>query len=301
MAGDLALLFPGQGAHDLRMLDGVRRLPGFAERHAIVAELLGRSPLEALAREDVAFLNANRATALLTVLVSSLALDAFVAARGERPDFVAGYSVGTWTALHAAGSLPFERLAEVVAARAAAMDACFRDRAGAMLAVFGLLDADVEGVCASLRAEGHAVWIGNHNCAGQATLSGAAASIAAAESAFAALRPRKLVRVPVSGGWHSPLLALARDAFLEVLARTELAAPRVPVVDNVTGGFLPTTRPALDVALADHLDHPVRWEAGVRTLIAAGARRFVEIGYGNVLTKFGLFIDRTAQHEAFGG
>jgi [acyl-carrier-protein] S-malonyltransferase len=143
------------------------------------------------------------------------------------------------------------------------------------------------------------VWVSNYNCVGQYTLAGTADAVAAAERALAELKPRKMARVPVSGAWHSPLLAEAHARFHAYLAAVPLAPPAVPVVDNVTGAWLPTERTALDRHLARHLDHPVLWEQGIKTLLAKGARRFVEIGYGNVLTKFGFFIDRSVEHQAF--
>ncbi len=294
----LALLFPGQGAHDPKMLDGVRGLPEFAARYALVCEALGESPLESIAA-DPTYLNQNRVTALLTLLASSLSLDLFHERTGGRADFVAGYSVGQWTALYASGALPFERLVAVVAKRSALMDECFAEIAGAMLAVIGLKADALEDLTARLRADGRQVWVSNYNCVGQYTLAGTADAIAAAEAAVAELKPRKAARVPVSGAWHSPLLAAANAGFHAYLGSVPLEPARVPVVDNVTGEWLPDDRAGLDLRLAQHLDHPVLWETGIKTLLARGARRFVEIGYGNVLTKFDFFIDRSVEHQAF--
>jgi [acyl-carrier-protein] S-malonyltransferase len=295
----LALLFPGQGAHDVKMLDGVRGLPAFRERYELVASTLGSSPLDEIATGNAAYLNQNRVTALLTLLVSSLSLDLYQEKTGSRADLVAGYSVGQWTALYAAGALSFDELVAVVARRSALMDECFVDTPGAMLAVIGLRSEALEELCARLRDDSHPVWVSNYNCVGQYTLAGTATAIAAAEAAVAELKPRKAARVPVSGAWHSPLLEAAHAHFKAYLADVPLAPARVPVIDNVTGDVLPSDRPPLDTQLARHLDHPVLWEKGIKTLLERGARRFVEIGYGNVLTKFGFFIDRSVEHQAF--
>ena len=295
----LALLFPGQGAHDVKMLEGVRALPGFAAGFALVADALGSSPLDEIAAGHADYLNQNRVTALLTLLASSLSLDRFHEKTGGRADFVAGYSVGQWTALYAAGACSFEQLVAVVARRSALMDACFAETTGAMLAVIGLKVEVLENVCAGLRAKSQRVWVSNYNCVGQYTLAGTADAVAVAETAIAELKPRKMARVPVSGAWHSPLLADANAGFHAYLATVPLAPATLPVIDNVTGALLPSERPALDLHLARHLDHPVLWEQGIKTLLGKGARRFVEIGYGNVLTKFGFFIDRSVEHQAF--
>lgn len=295
----LALVFPGQGAHDVKMLDGVRELPGFAARYALVCAALRSKPLDEIAAGNAEYLNQNRVTALLTLLVSTLSLDAFREKHGRDADFVSGYSVGQWTALYAAGAVSFEQLVAIVAARSALMDDCFVDIDGAMLAVIGLKAEVLENLCDGLRAKSHRVWVSNYNCVGQYTLGGTGEAIAHAETALAELKPRKVARVPVSGAWHTPLLASANAGFATYLAGVTLGATRVPVVDNVTGGWLPAERPALDQQLARHLDHPVLWEQGIKALLAKGAKRFVEIGYGNVLTKFGFFIDRSVEHQAF--
>ncbi|MCC6766191.1 MAG: ACP S-malonyltransferase [Deltaproteobacteria bacterium] len=295
----LALLFPGQGAHDVKMLDGVREHSAFPGRYALVADALGGSPLDAIAAGNVAYLNQNRVTALLTLLVSSISLDLFRERTGRRADFLSGYSVGQWTALYAAGAVSFEQLVAIVAQRSALMDACFADVPGAMLAVIGLKADVLENLCDGLRAESHRVWVSNYNCVGQYTLAGTEEAVTRAEDALAALKPKKVARVPVSGAWHTPLLGAAHAGFAGYLAAVALAPAEVPIVDNVTGAWLPAERPALDRQLARHLDHPVLWEQGMRALLAAGAKRFVEIGYGNVLTKFGFFIDRSVEHQAF--
>lgn len=295
----LALLFPGQGAHDVKMLDRVRDLPAFAARYQLVCDALGSAPLDEIAAGHADYLNQNRVTALLTLLVSSLSLDVYREKTGRNADFVSGYSVGQWTALYAAGVLPFEQLVQVVAKRSQLMDACFADVPGAMLAVIGLKAEVLENLCDGLRAKSHRVWVSNYNCVGQYTLAGTGEAIAHAESALVDLKPKKVARVPVSGAWHTPLLAAAHAGFKSHLAGVTLGATTVPVVDNVTGGWLPAERPALDEQLARHLDHPVLWEQGIKALLAKGAKRFVEIGYGNVLTKFGFFIDRSVEHQAF--
>jgi len=295
----VALVFPGQGAHSPQMLDGVRHLPNFATRYAVVTDALGCSPLSEFAAGHTELVNENRVAALLTVLASSLALDLFHDATGARAAFTGGYSVGQWTALYATGALTFEQLVAVVAARSAFMDACSARTPGAMLAVIGLKLEPLESLCIRLRDTGHRVWVSNHNCVGQYSLGGTISAIEAAEVALLELSPRKVVRIPVAMAGHTPLMATANTQFQAFLTSVPLAPVSVPVVDNVTGAFLPSDRDALCRQLADQLDHPVRWDACIRTLVSRGSRRVVEIGYGNVLTKFGFFLDRSVEHRAF--
>ncbi len=299
MSSKVALLFPGQGAHDLSMLQGVQECAAFRARYEIVAAALGSDPLDQLARGQSDYLNQNRVSSLLTLLVSSLSLDRFREKLGAAGDLAAGYSVGQWTALYAAGALSFESLVSVVSTRATMMDRCFERTPGAMLAVIGLRAEPLEELCSRLREAGHEVRISNYNCVGQYTLSGTASAIEIAALELVDLKPKKVQRLAVSGAWHSPLLAQAATDFGGYLEEVALGPPAMPVIDNVTGELLPTERGALNLQLARHLDSPVMWEKGVRTMLALGAGRFVEIGYGNVLTKFGFFIDRRVEHQAF--
>lgn len=298
-AADVAFLFPGQGAHCAHMLDGARDQPGFAARYAVVRELLGGSPIDEL-RHDPGYVNANAVSSLLTVLASAVALDRHVACHGLAPRCVAGYSVGQWTALYAAGCVEFDVLARIVKRRADFMDDCVAGAPGGMMAVIGVRRDALEALCERLREEGQEIYVSNVNCPGQYSLSGRASAIDLALDRVAALRPKVATRLPVSNGWHSPLLERAATRFTEYLATVDLRPPRVPVVDNVTGEFLPGGVEALKAQLGRHLAMPVQWERGLRTLVAHGCRALVELGFGNVLTKFGFFVDRSVSHVAFG-
>ncbi|WP_186121617.1 ACP S-malonyltransferase [Burkholderia gladioli] len=290
-----ALLFPGQGAQEASMCEGVAAMPAFASRYRFVCDAAGTDILDAVARHGERVLHRNLFSSLLTVLVASLSLDAFRAREAAAPEAVAGYSVGQWTALYAAGVVDFEQLVGLIVERARAMDACFEETAGGMSAVIGVREEALERELASLRESGHAVFISNINCVGQYSIAGTLDALDRAEQRISGLRPKKLVRLPVSGAWHCPLLAEAEQRFAAVLARVRLASPRLPVADNVTGGWLPEAPDALRATLAAHLTRPVRWRDCVRTLIAAGSTRLVEVGFGKQLSRFGIFIDRQVE------
>lgn len=283
------------------MLEGVRNLPAFGVRYPLVCGALGFDPLQR-ALEDPAVINENAVSSLLTVLTSSLSLDAFKAEMGaQSPIAVAGYSIGQWSALYAAGSIDFQTLINVSKRRADFMDDCFRSVDGGMLAVIGLDEQRVADALQHVRTatSDSSLWISNYNCAGQYSVAGTATMIAAAEKHLATLSPKKLFRLPVSGAWHCPLLERAATGFREFLASVSFAPPAIPVIDNVTGNFLPATPSGMAEQLAQHLDHAVRWVDGVRTLVRVGATSLVEIGFGNTLTKFGFFVDRSVQHSCF--
>jgi [acyl-carrier-protein] S-malonyltransferase len=272
------------------MLDGVKAHPAFAERYRLVCEALSAEPHVEMAR-DPAYVNQNRVSSLLTVLVSSLSYDLYC---GPEPRALAGYSVGQWTALHVAKMLSFEELVRLVARRAQLMDECFSEIGGAMMAVIGVARGKLEEL-----AREADVLITNYNCAGQYTLGGSVAAIDLAMESVQRLEPLKVVRLPVSGAWHSPLLQRAAERFREHVHPFCDRPRRLPVADNVSGGFLPDDPKELEDRLCLHLSSPVRWEDDVKTLVAAGCKELVELGFGSVLSRFGPFIDRSVKHRAF--
>lgn len=293
-AAAVALLFPGQGAQRAGMLEPFRAAPGFARSCAAVSDLIGR---DVLALDDGA-LAANLPGSLATVLAGVLALRSRPAP--EPPLAVAGYSVGQWTALHAAGVLAEEALFTLVAQRARLMDeALAAAPPSGMLAVIGVTRTDLDAVCAAAAAGGLLLHVANDNAPAQATLGGTLPALEFAQRELAPRRPRVLKRLPVAGAWHGPLMAPVVPPLRALLSTVDFSPARFPVVDNTRDDWLPLDdRAALVEQLALHVARPVLWQQGVRRLVAAGASRLLECGWGDVLTRFGLFIDRAVTHEA---
>jgi [acyl-carrier-protein] S-malonyltransferase len=280
------------------MLAGVRQAPAFSERYDLVCATLGVDVQQALAEQPDTFLHRNEVSSLLTVLASSLSYDLWREEHGP-PQWLAGYSVGQWSALYAAGMLDFAALVATVYHRAQLMNACTARQPGGMIGVIGLGEPAIHNVIQQLQTEGYFVAISNYNCVGQYSLAVAADAQEPALQALQQLQPRKLLALPVAGPWHSQLLAEAEAPFAAWLEQTVQQLPQIPVADNVTGQLLPENLPALRRQLARQITAPVRWQQGIETLIRLGCKQFVEIGYGNMLTKFGFFIDRSCRHTAF--
>ncbi|MGF1528567.1 MAG: ACP S-malonyltransferase [Candidatus Competibacterales bacterium] len=295
----VALVFPGQGAQEPALLQRIATLPGFARRHRWICELLGFDLQERLTREPT-LINANGVSSLLTVLASLCALELWreSATGTQQPLGMAGYSVGQWSALHAAGSMDETTLLALVVERAHLMDKALAENPpSGMLAVIGVPQEGLAGLCADAIDRGFQLFIANENAPGQFTLSGDLAGLAHGEDRLRAeFGPKRLLRVPVAGGWHSPFLASAVTPLQRCIESLTLAPCQLPVIDNVTGDFLPQSpSPA---QLAAQVAAPVRWMQGIRRLVAAGARSIVELGYGDTLTRFGFFIDRSVRHRA---
>jgi [acyl-carrier-protein] S-malonyltransferase len=294
-SGPVAFVFPGQGSQDATMLEGDVADPCFREHYARLCEVAGEDVRARAAAEDAGYLRRNEIASVVTMFCSALERER-LERRGMQCVATAGYSVGQFSAMVAAGMLDLETAMRLVWKRADLMNQTEAVTDGAMLAVIGLETERVAAVCDQVAATGDFVAISNFNCLGQLTLAGTRRGIARAQEALAVLSPRKLARVDVSGAWHCRLLRPAADAFREVLAEVRFAAPRVRVMDNVTGEELPGDLASLRDTLARHLCAPVRWDACVKALAARGVEHFVEVGHGEMLSKFGFFIDRRRKH-----
>jgi [acyl-carrier-protein] S-malonyltransferase len=287
-------LFPGQGAHRVDMLDAFRKLPGFTDSCEQVSEVLGFDVTTGLSRLEPNTLNANKTSSLLIILCSVLARQGLE----ETPSVLAGYSVGQWTALHVAGGLDFSSLLRVVVNRAEIMDRCFHSKKGAMLGVVGIKEVEIREVVEVLQNADHAIGISNYNSLGQYSLAGSEEAISLAQDRLETLSVRKVVRLDVAGAWHSCMLQPAVEPFREFLETVELKSPNCTVIDNVTALPLPEASGLLKDQLAAHLAAPVQWHHSVKWLAEQGIQKFLEVGYGDMLTKFGFFSARDSEHLA---
>ena len=274
----LAFTFPGQGSQrsgmgrpwvDHPSWELVEEASGAVGRD--VERLLLDAPMDELTQTA----NAQLATFVMSLLV----LDA-VERVGLSPAACAGHSLGEYSALVASGSLGFADGASLVVARGEAMARAGEDAPGTMAALLGISDDDAEAACH--RVEGD-VWVANYNAPGQVVVAGTTDAIAALSEIARELGARKVLPIPVSGAFHTPLMAGARPSLRKALGDTVFLAPEVPVVANVDARVHsdPAEWPAL---LSAQLCGPVRWRQTVETLSGLGATTLVEIGPGGVLT-----------------
>jgi len=286
------LQFPGQGSQRVGMGKDLCDLsPAAAAVFAQADQVLG-FPLSRLCFEgppEALNDTANTQPAILTTSVAALrALEEHL---GE-PAFVAGHSLGEFSALVAAGTLSFEEALLLVRKRGQLMKQAGERNPGGMAAVIGLEATQVDECCARVReANGGYVGIANDNCPGQVVIAGEEETLQAGIQAVKAAGARRVVRLAISIAGHSPLMAETAAAFGRVLERATIRRPEIPFVANATAR--PLTDPdQIREALGRQLSLPVHWAGSVRWMIHQGVTRFVEAGPGDVLTGLLRCIDR---------
>ncbi len=277
-----ALLFPGQGSQKLGMGSDFRRISSRAAGlYAAASETLGYDLARLCDEGPSEKLSETRYTQPALFAASCAALEALRERVAVKPFAVAGHSVGEYAALYAASAFTFEVGLRLVQRRAELMHEAASERPGAMAAVLGL-DADlVQACCDRARAKG-VVGIANLNCPGQIVVSGEEAAVAEASSLLRDAGAKRIVRLPVSGGFHSPLMAPAGDALYSALREAVIGNPEPPVVVNVAAEYCSSGQ---DVApyLTMQVSGAVRWEDSMRLLCKDGMELALELGSGSVL------------------
>ncbi len=278
----LAFVFPGQGSQQIGMMEAYADLPEVRATFDEASTALG-DDLWALVRDGPAeALNLTRNTQPVMLTAGVAVWRAWLAAGGAAPAFVAGHSLGEYTALVAAGALAFRDAVPLVRFRAEAMQDAVAPGDGAMAAIMGADDAAVIEACREA-AQGEVVEPVNFNAPGQLVIAGNKAAVERAISAAKARGAKRGLLLPVSAPFHSSLLAPAAAKLAARLAEVAVVTPSIPVLHNVDVEVHPEPD-AIRAALARQAASPVRWTQTIEALAARGVTRVVECGPGKVLT-----------------
>ncbi len=274
----LAFTFPGQGSQR----PGMGRPWAEHESWELVAEaseMAERDVARLLLDADAEELRDTRNAQLTTFVSSLLVLDA-AERLGIEPSFCAGHSLGEYTALTATGALGFDEGVRLVCERADAMHDAGHRNPGTMAAVLGLDDDQVEVACRRADSE---VWVANFNAPGQVVIAGSPAGVAAAGVVAKELGAKKVMPLQVSGAFHTPFMAPARDRLRTAIAEANPRDTEVPVVSNVDA-LAHDQGAEWSSLLSAQLSSPVRWKHCLLALASLGVTDFVELGPGAVLT-----------------
>ena len=290
----IAFTFPGQGSQAVGM--GKDLAENFAEARAVfdeVDEALGEKLSDVMFNgpEDTLTLTANAQPALMAV---SIAVVRVLEAKGldlkSKVAYVAGHSLGEYSALCAAGTFSLADTARLLRIRGNAMQAAVPVGVGAMAAIIGLEHADVVAVCEAAAAVG-ACQIANDNGGGQIVISGEKAPVEKAAALATEKGAKRAILLPVSAPFHSALMAPAADAMREALAGVAKSNPVVPVIANVRAAPV-TDAEEIAKLLVEQVTGQVRWRETVEWFAANGVTTLYELGAGKVLTGLARRIDK---------
>lgn len=281
MANRWAWLFPGQGSQYVGMGgDLIEAYPAARETFATANAVLGFDLKSICISGPEETLRETRYTQL-AILTHSVAASRVLEGRSPGPEMVAGHSVGEYAALVACGALGFDDALRLVRARAEAMFGSGVERPGGMVAMIGMPEENLAPLLADAAKAG-TIAVANYNSPAQVVLSGESAAVDRAVESGPSFGAKRAIRLNVSGAFHSPLMGAARKDLARAIAEVRLAAPRVPLVANVTGKSVSDPIQIRDL-LERQLTSPVKWRQSVEFIVNQGVDGLVEIGPGNVL------------------
>jgi [acyl-carrier-protein] S-malonyltransferase len=287
----LACVFPGQGSQQVGMLAELSAvLPEIQPMFGRASEVLGYDLWRLVQDGPQDHLNLTEYAQPALLAASAALWTAWQTRSQVRPAYVAGHSLGEWSALVAAEVVTFEDAIQLVRLRGRYMQEAVPAGVGAMAAILGLEDAVVEAACLEASAQG-VVGAVNYNSPGQLVIAGEKAAVDAAIAACKAQGAKRALLLPVSAPFHTSLMQPAADRLASHIQQTVFAAPKIPVVHNWHAQ--PEASPdKIKQLMIEQIYSPVRWVASMQYLAAQGVSLTLELGPGKVLSGLNKRIDK---------
>ncbi|WAW10641.1 ACP S-malonyltransferase [Oxalobacter vibrioformis] len=291
-----AFVFPGQGSQAVGMLNGFAGNPVVSETLAEASDAIQMDIARLIAEGPKEDLDLTTNTQPVMLSASVAFYRAWLAAGGAKPEVVAGHSLGEFSALVAAGVIPFADAVRLVRFRAQAMQEAVPVGQGGMAAILGLSDEDVIAAC-SEAAQGEVVEPANFNAPAQLVIAGHKGALERACEVAKAKGAKRAIMLPVSAPFHSSLLSPASERLKEYMASLTFSTPEIPLINNVDVAVLNDPE-AIKDALVRQVANSVRWVETIRKMASMGITHVVECGPGKVLAGLCRRIDGSVTGEA---
>ncbi|SMF30618.1 [acyl-carrier-protein] S-malonyltransferase [Alteromonadaceae bacterium Bs31] len=291
----VAFVFPGQGSQKVGMLaELAENKPVVRETFAEASEVLGYDLWALIQNGPQEELNMTEKTQPALLACSVAVWRAWCDAGGAKPDWMAGHSLGEWSALVCADVVDFASALKLVRLRGKYMQEAVPLGVGAMAAIIGLADEKVEQACAQASVGGELASPVNYNSPGQLVIAGHKAAVESAMKLCSESGAKRAMLLPVSAPFHTALMSPAAEKLAAEVEATEFSAPAVPVVHNVNA--LPESDPsAIKQLMIEQIYSPVKWVASVHYLVEQGATATLECGPGRVLSGLIKRIDKSVE------
>lgn len=282
----IAYIFPGQGSQYIGM--GKDFYDNFQESRNVFDEA---SSILDIDMRELIFKQNNRINITeftqITLVTTCIAQAKVVRKLGVIPDVCAGLSLGEYPALISSGAMSFKDGLDLVRKRGIYMDNALPVGISSMSAVIGLAGEDVQRICNETKG---VISVANYNCPGQVVISGENKAVEEASEELLVNGARRVVKLNVSGAFHSPLLKEAGSKLLEALGDISIKDPDIPYVSNVTGEYIYDASKIKNL-LSRQVYSSVRWQQSIENIISKGVNTFIEIGPGKTLSSFVRKID----------
>ncbi len=278
----LAVLFAGQGAQSVGMgLSAIQETPALVDYYKNIQQHLSFD-LKAILSGELPRLNQTEYTQPALLATSLLYYRQLQDLFPIQPQYLVGFSLGEYTALHIAGHLDLASTLGLIQVRANAMAAASQTNPGTMAAIIGLPTQVLESLCLQVNKPQHQVIIANYNCPGQLVISGHELAVKEVMTLATTNGAKRAIPLNVSGAFHSPLMASAAQQLSKSLQTIRFQASQIPMIFNWTGKPLSQLKD-LNNHLIQQVQSSVQFESSIRYLSAQQIDRFIEIGPGNVL------------------